>query len=196
MYLPFRNLRLENLTCFQIESSRRLVKKIKLEMEGSRPSTSRSPLYEEVPRPPSPEKSSRVPQATPNTPLVCICVHPSLPSPANPLILCQTKEARARMEEMRAMIGRRQAGELAPVGRSRTNVFDASRSHSSPVSDESSRRLEDLISDADRNLAQAMTHHDELQGEFKNLAIQYKEVGHHQFSTHSEQQTLIYECRS
>lgn len=84
------------------------------------------------------------------------------------------------MEEMRAMIGRRQAVEPAPVGRSRTNIFDTSRSHPSPVSDESSRRIEDLISDADKNLAQAMNHHEELQSEFQNLVARHKEVGHPQ----------------
>jgi hypothetical protein len=82
------------------------------------------------------------------------------------------------MEEMRAMIGRRQAGELAPVARSRPNIFDSSRSYTSPVSDESSRRLEDLVSDTDKSLVQAMSHHKELQGELKSLETQYKEVGH------------------
>ncbi|EKM80039.1 hypothetical protein AGABI1DRAFT_57412 [Agaricus bisporus var. burnettii JB137-S8] len=138
-----------------LELSRRIVKKIKLEVEGSRSTTSRSPFIEEASRPSSPEKNSRIPLTTPNAPL--------------------TKEARARMEEMRAMIGRRQAVEPAPVGRSRTNIFDTSRSHPSPVSDESSRRIEDLISDADKNLAQAMNHHEELQSEFQNLVARHKE---------------------
>lgn len=81
------------------------------------------------------------------------------------------------MEEMRALIGRRQAGELTPVARTRSSIFDAPRSLPSSGSDEVSRKLEDLISDADKNLLQALSRQEALQDELKNLATQFREVG-------------------
>jgi hypothetical protein len=81
------------------------------------------------------------------------------------------------MEEMRALISRRQTGEVSSVARARTNIFDAPRTQPTSGSDEITRKLEDLISDADMNLAQALSHQNMLQDELKSLTAHYREVG-------------------
>lgn len=82
------------------------------------------------------------------------------------------------MEEMRALIGRRQTADVAPVARpQRASIFDAPRPlSSSGGSDEFSRKLEDLISDVDKNLVQALSHQEIMQNELKALTGQFREV--------------------
>ncbi|KAF5364100.1 hypothetical protein D9756_000374 [Leucocoprinus leucothites] len=143
-----------------IEASRRVVKKIKVEVEGHRLSSSRSSYHEDpYSRPSSPDKSQRIPQGTPSAPL--------------------TKEARARMEEMRALIGKRQTADYAPVAKvQRTSIFGEAAPRSLPAaggSDEISRKLEGLISDVDKNLVQALSHQDALQNEIKTFTAQFRE---------------------
>jgi len=93
----------------------------------------------------------------------------------------QTKEARARMEEMRALIGKRQTADLLPAVRAqRTNIFGETTSRVLPAasggSDEFARKMEDLISDVDKNLVQALSHQEILQNELKTLSTQLREV--------------------
>ena len=85
------------------------------------------------------------------------------------------------MEEMRALIGRRQAADLMPAIRAqRVNVYGETTSRLFPTasggSDEFSRKLEDLISDIDKNLVQALSHQEALQNELKTLSTQFREV--------------------
>ncbi|KAJ3566313.1 hypothetical protein NP233_g7081 [Leucocoprinus birnbaumii] len=157
---------LENITQLalatkeDIEVSRRVVKKIKVEVEGHRLSSSRSSYHEETySRPSSPDKSQRVPQGTPSVPL--------------------TREAQARMEEMRALIGKRQSADHAPSARTqRTTIFGEPAPRPLPTSggsDEISRKVEDMITDVDKSLAQASSRADSLQSEVKSLNTQCRE---------------------
>lgn len=82
------------------------------------------------------------------------------------------------MEEMRALIGKRQTGELTSVARTRSSIFDTPRSLPSSGSDELSRKLEDLISDVDKSLVQALSHQEALQNELKALTAQFREVSY------------------
>jgi hypothetical protein len=82
------------------------------------------------------------------------------------------------MEEMRALIGKRQTADLPPVARTqRTGIFEAPRPlPSSGASDDVSRKLEDLISDVDKNLVQALSHQETMQNELKIITAQFREV--------------------
>lgn len=85
------------------------------------------------------------------------------------------------MEEMRALIGKRQTADFLPAVRAqRTNIFGETTSRVLPAasggSDEFSRKLEDLISDVDKNLVQALSHQETLQNELKTLSTQLREV--------------------
>lgn len=86
------------------------------------------------------------------------------------------------MEEMRALIGKRQTADHLPAVRAqRTNIFGEMTSRVLPAasgggSDEFSRKIEDLFSDADKNLVQALSHQETLQTELKTLTTQLREV--------------------
>ncbi|KXN89579.1 Rho guanine nucleotide exchange factor gef2 [Leucoagaricus sp. SymC.cos] len=139
-----------------IELTRKVVKKMKVEIDGYRPSGSRGSYHEDAySRPSSPDKSSRAPPGTLSAPL--------------------TKEAQARMEEMRALIGKRQTADGVSGARTRTSIFDAPKTLPSSGSDEFSRRLDDLISDVDKNLVQALSHQEALQNELKTLNSEFRE---------------------
>jgi len=161
------------------------VKKIKVEVESHRLSNSRSSLHEEPhSRPSSPDKTQRIPHGAPNAPLVSKTklLDPQWGFPISwRFSPQQTKEAQARMEEMRALIGKRQTADLLPVVRAqRTNIFGETTSRVLPAasggSDEFSRKLEDLFSDVDKNLVQALSHQETLQNELKTLSTQLREV--------------------
>lgn len=80
---------------------------------------------------------------------------------------------------MRAMIGRRQVGEQTPVARARSTIFEAPRPSQQPSnshSDDLSRKLEGLISDADKNMGSALSHQEALHDELKALTTQFKQV--------------------
>jgi protein ECT2 len=75
---------------------------------------------------------------------------------------------------MRNLIGRRQ--EDIPRGRTRTAVFAIPPRTSSETSEEVSRTLDMLVTDADQDLVKAQSHQDILQNELRRLASEFKEV--------------------
>ncbi|KAI0677226.1 hypothetical protein C8Q78DRAFT_961156 [Trametes maxima] len=164
-----RLVRLAETTKEDIESSRRALKRIRLETEKI---TSASPVRNAVAewetRPVSPTKALRTPQrATP-------------PSAG----LALTKEALARREEMMSAIGKRMTeGGGTPRARpfsvvesssSSSSLFNAGVS-SSPKMQDMARNIDDLASDADARLAQALRNQEEVASGMRSLLAQLQE---------------------
>ncbi|KAF8812237.1 hypothetical protein BYT27DRAFT_7182669 [Phlegmacium glaucopus] len=133
-----------------IETSRRTIKRIKLEVSAI-VSASQSTNEDPYSRSASPEKGFRTPQ--PTTPM--------------------TRAAQERMEEMRNLIGRRQ--EDTPRSRTRTAVFATPSRAPSETSEEASRAIDMLVADADKDLVKAQSNQDILQNELRRLASEFKE---------------------
>ncbi|PPQ64623.1 hypothetical protein CVT24_008360 [Panaeolus cyanescens] len=133
-----------------IESSRRTVKRIKLESEVLR-QTSHS--REDSPRSASPDKALR----------------------GAPVISPVTKAAQERLEEMRNLIGKRNA-DGTPV-KLRASIFDTPTRHSLTGNDSNDfmRTVDVLVAEADKELVRADANQDSLKVELARLASAFKE---------------------
>ncbi|KAF5388006.1 hypothetical protein D9615_000543 [Tricholomella constricta] len=147
-----RVLQLSRTTLEDIESSRRTIKRIKLQVDDLRSS---SVSEDEYSRPSSPDKELRTPQRQ---------------------SAAMTKAAQERMEEMRQLIGRRQLeGEGTPRSRPRS-VFDTPpRAIPSANATGTARAIEKLVSEADRDLARAVSNQDALQLDLQQVSVALKE---------------------
>ncbi|KAG6880357.1 hypothetical protein C0992_007768 [Termitomyces sp. T32_za158] len=157
--LTDRMIQLSQTTIDDIESSRRTVKRIKLQVDdlrfGSMPSI---PMEGGYSRPSSPEKGLRTPQRQ---------------------SVALTRAAQERLEEMRQVIGRRQQ-EGDGMSRSRPHiVFDTpSKTHTSSTSTiipDTVRSVETLASEADKTLSRAVTSQDALQLNIRQMCAEFKE---------------------
>ncbi|PCH40917.1 hypothetical protein WOLCODRAFT_137069 [Wolfiporia cocos MD-104 SS10] len=139
-----------------IESSRRAVKRIRLEGDKLRTLVASMPFSDESERPGTPfNRGLRPTQLT-----------------AAPL---QTREAQARFEEMRQLIEKRSSrnvSPLSPVGRSSPlpRIPEAP-----PRVKQVSSSIEELVDEADRDLSRAVESQDTLQSDLHSLAEQLKE---------------------
>ncbi|KDR83964.1 hypothetical protein GALMADRAFT_133349 [Galerina marginata CBS 339.88] len=137
-----------------IESSRRSIKRIKLQVDVVR-STLQGSNEDSYSRPSSPDKASRTPQTSANVPM--------------------TRAAQERLEEMRSLIGRRQ-GEGPPRTRPRSGTLDGP-SRSSVTTDAGNlvKTIEVLATEAEKDLTNAQSNQDALQAELARLAAEFKE---------------------
>ncbi|KAI5117382.1 hypothetical protein M0805_009072 [Coniferiporia weirii] len=162
----------QNLICLaettreDIESSRRALKRIKLEVSTLPTRATRSSPSGADYRPPTPTRGlgrtgSRM-----------------MGSPA-------TREAHARMEEMRALIGQRN-GLATPRARPRSLVESSMNSSHSSGSDDSSveqpseiqnwsKTVDDLVSGAERDLTRAASNHELLENDLGRYFTTFKE---------------------
>ncbi|KAI0371548.1 hypothetical protein BV20DRAFT_993203 [Pilatotrama ljubarskyi] len=178
-----RLIRLAETTKEDIESSRRALKRIRLETEKI---TSASPVRNAVAewetRPVSPTKALRTPQrATP---------------PAAPL----TKEALARREEMMQAIGRRMTDGSGGTPRARPfSVVESSSSSASlyaagvsnsPKTQDMARTIEDLALEADGKLTHALRNQEHITSGMKDLAAQLQEKSSQLRFTKAELQSM------
>ncbi|KAG6903484.1 hypothetical protein C0995_005507 [Termitomyces sp. Mi166 len=157
--LTDRMIHLSQTTVEDIESSRRTIKRIKLQVDDLR-SNNVSPNMEGLySRPSSPDKVFRTPQRQ---------------------SVALTKAAQERLEEMRQVIGRRQLeGDVIPRSRPHS-VFDTpSRTHPSSgtptIAADPARSVETLVSEVDKNLARAVSNQDALQLDIKQMSTELKE---------------------
>jgi protein ECT2 len=126
-----------------------------------------------ISRPSSPDKDTRTPQRA----------APTIVSVLSNLLLTikrtkmQTKAAQERMEEMRQLIGRRQA-DGTPRSRPRSTVFDTPTSQSSAQANviDVSRSIETLASEADKDLSRAVSCQETLRQDIVEVATGLKEV--------------------
>ncbi|KAH9855021.1 hypothetical protein C2E23DRAFT_725243 [Lenzites betulinus] len=166
-----RLVRLAETTKEDIESSRRALKRIRLETEKiTTASPVRNAVAEWETRPASPTKALRTPQrATP-------------PAAAASAL---TKEAQARRAEMMQAIGRRMTETSVTTPRARTRAtvessassssFFASGGGGSPKTNDMARSIEDLAVEADEKLAQALKAQEEVASGMKNILAQLQE---------------------
>lgn len=135
-----------------IESSRRTLKRIKLQSADALKMAISQSNDDPYSRPSSPDKSSRTPQ--PNIPM--------------------TKAAQERLEEMRNLIGRRQ--DVTPRSRPRSGtVGTPSRTPIVGDTGEFVRQVDSLATEADKDLANALSSQETLQNELARLAAEFKE---------------------
>ncbi|KAF8622083.1 hypothetical protein AX15_007227 [Amanita polypyramis BW_CC] len=156
-----------------IQSSRRSIKRIKIEMDELH---SPPNLSDSLSRSPSPDKSLRSSQ--PNS---------------QPL----TKAAQERMKEMRQVIGLRQ-GEQAPRSRPRS-AFDSNRSPLMPTSDKFqidrlALVVDDLTTEADSDLDRALSYQEKLQDALRKLVTDFREKAIDLERTKLELQNLRRQC--
>ncbi|KAG6911239.1 hypothetical protein DXG01_003106 [Tephrocybe rancida] len=155
-----RMLQLSQTTIEDIESSRRTIKRIKLQVDDLCSSNGEGMHT----RPSSPDKELRTPQRQ---------------------SAAMTKAALERLEEMRQVIGRRQLdGEGTPRSRPRS-LFDTpskslpplgiSSTPLTPTNTDSTRVVETLVAEADRNLARAVSNQDALQLDLKHICVDIKQ---------------------
>ncbi|KAF8969440.1 hypothetical protein BDZ97DRAFT_1902547 [Flammula alnicola] len=137
-----------------IESSRRAIKRIKLQTDALRLAPTNF-SEEQHSRPSSPDKASR-----------------STPQPSVPM----TKAAQERLEEMRNLIGRRQ-GEGTPRTRPRSGTLDNTLSRNSAMADAGNfvRTVDTFAIEADKDLASAQASQETLQTELVRLAAEFRE---------------------
>ncbi|CAA7260055.1 unnamed protein product [Cyclocybe aegerita] len=142
-----------------IESSRRSVKRIKIETDAFKPPTQGSigSIEELYARPSSPEKISRIP-----------------PPQAS---VAMTKAAQERMEEMRNLLKHRQAGDGTPRNRPRAGSLFDTPTRTPPGTDVASftRSIGILVTEADKDLVKAQASQDALQKDLARLAAEFKE---------------------
>lgn len=95
----------------------------------------------------------------------------------------QTKEAQNRMEEMRQLIGKR-LGEGTPRSRAQSILESSSSSSFSRSSDTSSKveqisgSIDELVTEADYYLSQAVKNQPLIESDVQSMAAQLKEVGY------------------
>jgi cytochrome oxidase Cu insertion factor (SCO1/SenC/PrrC family) len=89
----------------------------------------------------------------------------------------QSREAQARMDEMRQLIGKRY-GPTTPRTPQRNTVETPKRTSTAEYSpfDDFAHSIEDYVFDADGNLAKALAAQDELQADVKAISASLKEV--------------------
>ncbi|KAF8897687.1 hypothetical protein BD779DRAFT_1608223 [Infundibulicybe gibba] len=156
-----------------IESSRRTIKRIKLEVDDHR---STAPQGDEddrssiISRPSSPDKGVRTPQRT----------------------AAMNKAALDRMEEMRQLIARRQ-GEITPRSRPRSTPFTPLRGAMNGETD-AARSVDMLVSEADQDLSQASSSQDMLQKDLRLLADDFKEKSSDLEKSRVELQNMKRQC--
>lgn len=82
------------------------------------------------------------------------------------------------MEEMRQLIGRRQAdGPTTPLNRPRSFVGETAMSKAlETVNPAVLTRLEESLAEADQNTVRAISHHETLRNAFEQLVLDIKEV--------------------
>jgi hypothetical protein len=102
-----------------------------------------------------------------------------LTTPWSSLRLSQTRAAQERMEELRQVIQLRH-GEQPPQGHSRARSMTVTQ-RDPPVAIRQ-EVLEQLASDADRELMRALAGQESLQKEFRQVASEFKEVSNHVLS--------------
>jgi hypothetical protein len=100
-------------------------------------------------------------------------------TPWSSLRLSQTRAAQERMEEMRQLIQLRH-GEQSSQGHSRARSMTVTQ-RDPPVGIRQ-ELLEQLASDADRELVRALASQESLQKEFRQVAAEFKEVPNHVLS--------------
>lgn len=83
------------------------------------------------------------------------------------------------MEEMRQLIGKRQAeGPTTPLNRPRSFVGETTMSKTPEmVNPAVLARLEESLADADQSMVRAISHHDTLQSDLEQFVLEIKEVG-------------------
>jgi hypothetical protein len=88
----------------------------------------------------------------------------------------QTKAAQERMLEMRQLI--RQRKSECPQDRPHSVIVSNTRSRVSdtPRADDFAHSMDELFSEADKELARAITNHDVLQTDLRQLTCDFKEV--------------------
>ncbi|KAI0921011.1 hypothetical protein AcW2_006119 [Taiwanofungus camphoratus] len=158
-----RLIRLAETTKEDLECSHRAVKRIKLENDKLRSILPNLGVTEDLDRPASrpssPLKGFRTPQHT---------VPP------------MTKEAQNRMEEMRQLIGKR-LGEGTPRSRAQSILESSSSSSFSRSSDTSSKveqisgSIDELVTEADYYLSQAVKNQPLIESDVQSMAAQLKE---------------------
>ncbi|KAI0797051.1 hypothetical protein C8Q75DRAFT_223510 [Abortiporus biennis] len=156
-------MKLSETTKEDVESARRAIKRIKLDVEPLRSSISNriggSPIHE-YERSPSPLKSLRA------------GLRPTAAPP--------TREAQARMEELQQMI-RKRNGMESPRARPMSMFTESvSRGSESPSSsntkiEDSARSIEDLASQVDNDLSKALETQEFVHSELKNLDAQLQD---------------------
>ncbi|CCL98268.1 uncharacterized protein FIBRA_00262 [Fibroporia radiculosa] len=170
-------VRLVETTKQDLESCRRTIKRIRL--EADRISSAVPASTDMTERPASPFKGMRMPQTA-----------------AQPL----TREAQARMEELRQLIGRRN-GESTRITRPQS-LYSPSGSSSSlswhsntpPKMNEISRSIEDLVDQADSDLEKAIASHETLQAGMQTIDTQLKDTSTELERTNNELQSAKRQC--
>ncbi|CAL1700184.1 unnamed protein product [Somion occarium] len=139
-----------------IESARRALKRIKLEADNLNGSAPGSPPSD-IERGSSPTKGIRTPPQRPAPPL--------------------TREAQARMEEMRQLISKRN-GETTPRSRPFSMISEGSLPKLSEAtrSDDIGRNIEELASHADQELSRAVKDQEHVHTELRQLTDHLKET--------------------
>ncbi|KAF8663361.1 hypothetical protein AX16_000937 [Volvariella volvacea WC 439] len=151
-------IRLSESTKEDVESSRRTVKRIKLELDGFRASASTQDP-ELCSRSPSPDKALRP----------ALLASTSAP---------KTKAAQDRMEEMRLLISKRNHIEGLTPRKARSAAFEPGRSMNispiAPNADGLVRSVDILVAEADGDLARAISYQDQLQEGVKELVAEFR----------------------
>ncbi|KAG9317463.1 hypothetical protein JVU11DRAFT_1665 [Chiua virens] len=158
----------------EVELSHRAMKRIKLDISELR-SNLNSPMDSWGSS--SPDKSfARTPQRIKPPPI--------------------TKEAQQRMEEMRQLIGRRQAeGPTTPLQRTRSILGDGPASNQSEMMNPAIlSRLEESLVDADQNMVRAMSHHETLRSDLEQFMLDIKEKAADLDRTRVELQNTKRQC--
>ncbi|KII94880.1 hypothetical protein PLICRDRAFT_33706 [Plicaturopsis crispa FD-325 SS-3] len=166
-------VQLSQTTKEDVDSSRRAVKRIKIEVDGLRAELQHG--TNEGWRSPSPEKGGapRTPQRG-GTPM--------------------TKAAQERMEEMRQLIQKRQ-GEGTPRSRSRNGfAMDDPQPQSSDKLDRFAKSVEGLVSDADRDLLRAASNIETIQNDIRQVATEFKAKASDLEKTRIELQNTKRQC--
>jgi chromosome segregation ATPase len=86
-----------------------------------------------------------------------------------------TKAAQERLEEMRNLIGRRQEATPRDTRPRNGPVFTASRTSTAGDAGEFVQQVDSLVSEADKDLANAQSNQEALQTELTRLAAEFKE---------------------
>ncbi|EMD40501.1 hypothetical protein CERSUDRAFT_148569 [Gelatoporia subvermispora B] len=156
-----RIFKLSQSTKEDVESARRVLRRMKLETEKLRYGSTQVTNPEKPASPASPLKALRTPEQIerPASPLRGLrnSQHHTPPS--------LTKEAQARMEEMRQLISKRY-GEGLSRTRSQSVVASPPRpptQENSPRGDQIAQAVDDLVEQADKTLSEVLKNHDEAQ---------------------------------
>ncbi|CDO69915.1 hypothetical protein BN946_scf184568.g1 [Trametes cinnabarina] len=164
-----RLIRVAETTKTDIESSRRALKRIRLQTDRIMfASPVRNAVAEWEARPVSPVKTLRTPQR-------------ATPPPAAPSAV--TKEAQARREEMMQAIGRRSGGTprarpttMLETSSSLSSISSGDGAGSSAQTQEIARKIEEEVREAEENLVRALQNQEQVSAGMKTLLAQLQEV--------------------